>query len=110
MRVHGTKWLSLSVALTTAITEAAAADAAQDPSPSLAQYKFGQGIPVTCLNRTIETGEHITDAKGQLQYVPFATCNETGRPLELYFGVEKGYYSSFPPSGHPQRNAKHTIY
>jgi hypothetical protein len=32
----------------------------------------------------------ITDASGQLQYIPFPTCNETGRPLELFFGIEKG--------------------
>ncbi|KAI9828506.1 MAG: hypothetical protein M1826_006043 [Phylliscum demangeonii] len=31
----------------------------------------------------------ITDEKGQLQYIPFPTCNETGQPLELAFGVEK---------------------
>ena len=36
-----------------------------------------------------DTGEHITDAAGQLSYIPFPTCNETGRPLELLFGVEK---------------------
>ena len=54
------------------------------------KYKYGDPIPVTCLNRSIETGEHLEDDKGRLQYVPFPTCNETGRPLELYFGVEKG--------------------
>ena len=32
----------------------------------------------------------ITDEHGQLQYIPFMTCNETSRPLELYFGIEKG--------------------
>ncbi|KAL8629525.1 hypothetical protein Q9189_004763 [Teloschistes chrysophthalmus] len=37
----------------------------------------------------IDTGEHITDSTGQLQYIPFPTCNETNRPLELLFGVEK---------------------
>ncbi|KAJ9624762.1 hypothetical protein H2203_004712 [Taxawa tesnikishii (nom. ined.)] len=37
---------------------------------------------------TIEDDE-ITDAQGQLQYIPFPVCNETGRPLELYFGVER---------------------
>lgn len=37
-----------------------------------------------------DTGEHITDSKGELQYIPFPTCNETDRPLEFYFGVEKG--------------------
>lgn len=37
-----------------------------------------------------DTGEHITDeTTGQLSYVPAFTCNETGRPLELLFGVEK---------------------
>ncbi|KAF2035192.1 hypothetical protein EK21DRAFT_54979 [Setomelanomma holmii] len=56
---------------------------------SLRGYNPGEPIPVSCLNRTIETGEHITDASGQLQYIPFPTCNETGRPLELHFGVEK---------------------
>jgi len=34
-------------------------------------------------------GEHITDSTGQLQYIPFPTCNETGRPLEFYFGSEQ---------------------
>ena len=40
-------------------------------------------------NLASETGEHIVDTNGQLQYIPFPTCNETGRPLELFFGVEK---------------------
>lgn len=31
----------------------------------------------------------MTDASGQLSYIPFPICNETGRPLELLFGVEK---------------------
>ncbi|KAH7121240.1 hypothetical protein B0J11DRAFT_533786 [Dendryphion nanum] len=52
-------------------------------------YKLGQTIPVSCLNRTVETGEHITDISGHLQYIPFPICNETGRPFELSFGVEK---------------------
>ncbi|KAK4958554.1 hypothetical protein LTR28_005528 [Elasticomyces elasticus] len=38
--------------------------------------------------RGADTGEHITDSTGALQYIPFPTCNETGRPLELYFGIE----------------------
>lgn len=36
-----------------------------------------------------ETGEHIVDTNGQLQYIPFPVCNETGRPFELFFGIEK---------------------
>ncbi|KAJ4363101.1 hypothetical protein N0V83_010221 [Neocucurbitaria cava] len=74
-------WLSLGTALS-----------GQEPLKSLEEargYNPGEPIPVSCLNRTIDTGEHITDAAGQLQYIPFPTCNETGRPLELFFGVEK---------------------
>ncbi|CBX90817.1 hypothetical protein IAQ61_002296 [Plenodomus lingam] len=52
-------------------------------------YNPGERIPVSCLNRTIETGEHITDSAGRLQYIPFPTCNETSRPLELFYGVER---------------------
>ncbi|KAL9042776.1 MAG: hypothetical protein Q9180_000340 [Flavoplaca navasiana] len=54
-----------------------------------ASYVYRQAIPVSCLNRTIDTGEHITDSAGQLQYIPFPVCNETNRPLELLFGIEK---------------------
>jgi len=69
-------------------TSLAAAKAAQEPLVQQG-YRVGEKIPVSCLNRTIDTGEHITDAAGQLSYIPFPTCNETGRPLELLFGVEK---------------------
>ncbi|OTA37392.1 hypothetical protein BTJ68_02181 [Hortaea werneckii EXF-2000] len=57
---------------------------------------FGISVSFGCVNSLIsmpcrlrETGEHVTDASGQLSYIPFPTCNETGRPLELLFGVEK---------------------
>jgi hypothetical protein len=36
-----------------------------------------------------ETGEHITDSLGHLQYIPFPVCTETAAPLSLSFGVEK---------------------
>lgn len=69
------------------------------------EYFFGDRIEVTCLNRSMyvpitttepplnqilrensDTGEHIQDEKtGALQYVPFATCNETGLPLAFHF-------------------------
>ncbi|KAL8890796.1 MAG: hypothetical protein Q9215_002100 [Flavoplaca cf. flavocitrina] len=58
-------------------------------SDEKASYVYGQAIPVSCLNRTIDTGEHITDSAGQLQYIPFPVCNETNRPLEFFFGIEK---------------------
>ncbi|GAB7351948.1 hypothetical protein MBLNU459_g2481t4 [Dothideomycetes sp. NU459] len=54
----------------------AIAVSSQEPLLDKPTYQLGEAIPVT-------------DASGQLQYIPFPVCNETGRPLELYFGVEK---------------------
>ncbi|KAF2403430.1 hypothetical protein EJ06DRAFT_579474 [Trichodelitschia bisporula] len=60
---------------------AALTSAVSDDVP--ASYKYGDLIPVTCLNRTIDTGEHITDPTGNLQYIPFPSCLETQAPLSL---------------------------
>lgn len=100
-------WLSL-LALCSFWTSLASAVSGQEPLKSLQEargYNAGEPIPVSCLNRTMcvshshprnrhtnvssDTGEHIVDTNGQLQYIPFPVCNETGRPLELFFGVEK---------------------
>ncbi|KAF4555654.1 Hypothetical protein D9617_2g056170 [Elsinoe fawcettii] len=70
------------------ITLAGAVSSQEPLVDTQSRYKLGDPIPVTCLNRTAE-GEHITDPSGALQYIPFPTCNETSRPLELYFGIEK---------------------
>ncbi|KAI9728088.1 MAG: hypothetical protein M1834_007804 [Cirrosporium novae-zelandiae] len=59
-------------------------------------YALGDSIPISCLNRTADTGEHITLKNGDLQYVPFLICNETSRPLELYFGIEKDINCTIP--------------
>lgn len=37
-----------------------------------------------------DTGEHISNEKNELQYIPFPICNETGKPLELQYGIEDG--------------------
>jgi hypothetical protein len=37
-----------------------------------------------------DTGEHIENDKHELEYIPFPTCDETGRPLELKYGIEEG--------------------
>lgn len=54
------------------------------------QYRPGHPVPVSCVNRKPDTGEHVTDSKDRIEYVPFPTCSETGKPLELYFGIEGG--------------------
>jgi len=33
-----------------------------------------------------DTGEHITDSSGQLQYIPFPVCAESKAPLSLLYG------------------------
>lgn len=51
-------------------------------------YSKGDLLPVTCLNRTIETGEHITDDHGNLQYIPFLRCSENGgSSLSFSYGI-----------------------
>ena len=55
-------------------------------------YSKGDTVPVTCLNRTIETGEHITDDHGNLQYIPFLHCAETNNaPLSFIYGEPRSY-------------------
>ncbi|KAI5783881.1 hypothetical protein DFH27DRAFT_487785 [Peziza echinospora] len=48
-------------------------------------YKAGDPLEVSCLNRTADTGEHISDSHGTLQYIPFPVCNETQTPLTLNY-------------------------
>lgn len=49
------------------------------------------------MKRNRHTGEHEIDPEThQLIYVPFPTCNETGRPLELSFGIEKEVNCTLP--------------
>ncbi|KAF1832703.1 hypothetical protein BDW02DRAFT_502469 [Decorospora gaudefroyi] len=102
------KWLP-AVALVSFWISLATALSGQEPMKSLEEargYNIGEPIPVSCLNRTIETGEHvrlylhyplrpiliierqITDAAGHLQYIPFPVCEETSSPLSLSFGLE----------------------
>ncbi|KAI9682706.1 MAG: hypothetical protein M1829_006693 [Trizodia sp. TS-e1964] len=102
LRVPGSTWLAVCFLLLPFWAALARAVSSEKPLMPLkkAAYSPGQAIPVSCLNRTIDTGEHhirltlstpppkIEDSTGQLQYIPFPTCNETGQPLELYFGIE----------------------
>ncbi|KAK7956467.1 uncharacterized protein PG986_005689 [Apiospora aurea] len=54
----------------------------------LPAYHYGAPIPVSCMNRSIETGEHIQDAHDEIQWIPFPVCNETSKPLEFHYGTE----------------------
>ncbi|KAI1978544.1 hypothetical protein LOZ55_002671 [Ophidiomyces ophidiicola] len=52
-------------------------------------YRYGEKVPISCLNRTIDAGEHISDSSGNLQYIPFPICNETHDPLSFHYGVSE---------------------
>lgn len=54
----------------------------------LPSYHYGAPIAVECMNRSTETGEHIQNAKNEIQWIPFPMCNETGKSLEFSYGVE----------------------
>ncbi|RGP60237.1 hypothetical protein FLONG3_10954 [Fusarium longipes] len=63
----------------------AATPAREDALPS---YHYGASIPVECMSRNSETGEHLENEKHEIEWKPFPTCNETGRPLEFNYGKE----------------------
>ncbi|KAI9706954.1 MAG: hypothetical protein M1820_004540 [Bogoriella megaspora] len=106
------RWKELPVLALWLFTYLTIGSAKQQPlaDASRPPYSLGQSFEVTCLNRSIATGEHVrristslkhttadprpslrqvTDSAGNQQYIPFPTCQETNRPLELEFGVEK---------------------
>ncbi|KAH9908319.1 hypothetical protein F4778DRAFT_343827 [Xylariomycetidae sp. FL2044] len=62
----------------------------------LPSYHYGASIPVECMNRSIETGEHIQDAKDEIQWIPFPVCNETSKPLEFHYGIEAEVNCTIP--------------
>lgn len=82
--------IAAHVLLTFWISLAAAVDSTEGSQQTLLETKAGYTnnapVPITCLNRTIDTGEHIQDASGTLQYIPFPICNETGSALSFFYG------------------------
>ncbi|KAF4460044.1 hypothetical protein FALBO_13194, partial [Fusarium albosuccineum] len=55
---------------------------------ALPSYTYGAHIPVECMSRSSETGEHLENEKHEIEWNPFPVCNETGRPLEFNYGTE----------------------
>ncbi|EHA52603.1 hypothetical protein MCOR27_010296 [Pyricularia oryzae] len=87
---------SSMVVLLLSLTLLAFAGAAQATADSLPSYHFGAPISVECLNRSSETGEHIELANHELQWIPFPTCNETGKSLEFNYGIETELNCTIP--------------
>ncbi|KAH8880256.1 hypothetical protein GQ53DRAFT_755236 [Thozetella sp. PMI_491] len=63
---------------------------------TLPSYHYGASIPVECMNRSSETGEHIENAAHEIQWIPFPLCNETGRSLEFHYGIEEEQNCTIP--------------
>ncbi|CAN3367498.1 hypothetical protein DICA3_F10462 [Diutina catenulata] len=57
--------------------------------PSLVPYPRGQEIPLDCIQRNIDNGEHKFDDNDRIIYGPFPMCKETGRPLAIRYGVNE---------------------
>ncbi|KAK8010927.1 hypothetical protein PG990_009892 [Apiospora arundinis] len=63
----------------------------------LPAYHYGASIPVSCMNRSIETGEHIQDAHDEIQWIPFPptpplACRLPSRPAPHIEAVGEAPY------------------
>lgn len=89
----GLAWIFLAVTRLLFGIVVQAEEHSKIPLPS---YHYGANITISCLNRSIDTGEHISNEKNELQYSPFPVCNETGLPLHLRYGVEEELNCTIP--------------
>ncbi|OWB58225.1 hypothetical protein B5S28_g4229 [[Candida] boidinii] len=53
------------------------------------EYSKGQKIPLSCISRQIDNGEHKFDSNGNIMYSEFPRCLETGEPLTFQYGVNE---------------------
>lgn len=60
-----------------------------DIPADLELFQLGQDIPLDCISRNIDNGEHKFDDKDRIIYVPFPTCQETNKPLSFKYGVNE---------------------
>lgn len=51
-------------------------------------HKDGEPIPISCIKRQIDTGEHMFDPEtNEIIYETFPKCLETNKPFQLEFGL-----------------------
>ena len=48
-------------------------------------YTKGQPVPLQCIRRQIDTGEHVFDKEGNIVFAPFMNCLETNAPFSLSY-------------------------
>lgn len=57
--------------------------------PKIQPYAPGQEVLIDCIQRNIETGEHVFDKNERIVYSAFPVCKETNKPLMLRYGVSE---------------------
>lgn len=57
--------------------------------PHITPFNKGDSIPISCIQRQIDTGEHKFDDQNQIIYAPFPVCRETGEPFSLKYGTSE---------------------
>lgn len=48
-------------------------------------YTKGQEVPLQCIRRQIDNGEHMFDTEGNIIFSPFMNCLETNSPFSLSY-------------------------
>ncbi|RPA75943.1 hypothetical protein BJ508DRAFT_417846 [Ascobolus immersus RN42] len=80
------KFPTAATALLTSLVLLATPTTAAKSSLTESYYRPNDPVKFECLNRTVDTGEHVSDQKGHLQYVPFFPCLEaTKTPFSVPF-------------------------
>lgn len=81
--------LAFSATLAPAVAQVSPIEPYPDQSSgAVSGYNYGDSIPVECIQRNIETGEHKFDEAGAIVYAPFPNCFETDAPLTLKYNVD----------------------
>ncbi|GME82260.1 unnamed protein product [Ambrosiozyma monospora] len=55
----------------------------------LRSYKKDDVIPLECIQRQIDNGEHVFDKDGNIVYTSFPKCLETNKPLYFLYGKDE---------------------
>ncbi|KAK4172869.1 hypothetical protein QBC36DRAFT_221775 [Triangularia setosa] len=99
-------WFRLPLLALTAsfFGQAAFASSPSHHEISLPSYHYGAPIRVECMNRSSETGEHVSlpdSPTHEIQWIPFPICNETSSPLEFRYGIEEEKNCTIPMISDP---------
>lgn len=59
----------------------------KNQQPHITPFSLNSKIPISCIQRQIDNGEHKFDAKGEIIHSSFPKCRETGEPFTLEYDV-----------------------